>query len=754
MSGDTGELCGFEGQGDREIERGDVETCREETERLQAVDDGLFVILQRSGLSPQVLSGLVKDKDSFGLALMSVWLYMQSAKLGRVPVDPPKSVDLSGTRGLSPEKIFLFLEFLPPSVEELTLDRVAVRGAALPLFLRFLRKVAGRLRFNFAENSLDPKDAQTIFPLLLPHLESLSLKGNVLGMEGVSALTQAIRDGHAGRLLSLDLENTGLTKDLLEVLCGAVQETGLRVESLNLSGVQIGFAQMRVLLPILCVGSLPCVRVLQLRNCGLDNLRMKELSYALQIRDLPNLEVLDLEGNDFGGHGLGFLSRALRVDAVPRLKKLNLLTKAGTVDSVGVSEFLQALRAEQCPDLENVQLCLGTRVAEEDLSALAAGIYPTVRTLALQLRPKLFSAFLPQLVGGSFGALDLSMEVISESGEEVNGALNLVGDALQSGRLCCLQKFAVRSYDRTAPLIFRDTAEGRAAFLTGLCHRKATLLSEISLSRVGLTHTDLSLLVEAVRTGNLSSLRVLDLSHNSLGASGIDALMDAVVNSAEGLPRLIDLNLTRTTTGAEMGGGSVLAALGSGKLPSLERLGDEPPLFVLGTDDLAILANGSKRFPPRLCTTRSFVVDLGGHTPHLRAEALIQIIAENDEGQPPWVWSLDLSGREEALDSLVASREARCRHDSVLVRVKVLKLASCGIGDRRLKRLGQLLSSHGCPTLETLDLSGNEISPAGFSAFIETLRPGSLPKLTTVLLGHGVPRFISGLRVQPRPEKV
>uniref|UniRef100_A0A0G4G1G7 Uncharacterized protein n=1 Tax=Chromera velia CCMP2878 TaxID=1169474 RepID=A0A0G4G1G7_9ALVE len=83
------------------------------------------------------LSALAKQRDSFGMAWLAAWLYKKNRTRGKVFVNPPRAIDLSETHGVSPEKIFLFMRFLPPSIEEIKLDSVAVKGKALPLLQRF-----------------------------------------------------------------------------------------------------------------------------------------------------------------------------------------------------------------------------------------------------------------------------------------------------------------------------------------------------------------------------------------------------------------------------------------------------------------------------------------------------------------------------------------------------------------------------------------------------------------------------------------
>jgi len=188
------------------------------TKETDEEDEAVSLFLQRLGLDSGTLSQLVKDKDSFGLAVLATLLYPK-----RLPFGCPRVFDLSGTDGvLSPKQLFLFLDFLPATVEEIKIDSAAVKGAARPLFVRFLKRPqssrlaegeSGVLQLNsitFAENSLGPEEAPVLFPLLVPSLGKLGLNGNPLNTEGLEVLAALVREEKAASLRELDLTNTGL----------------------------------------------------------------------------------------------------------------------------------------------------------------------------------------------------------------------------------------------------------------------------------------------------------------------------------------------------------------------------------------------------------------------------------------------------------------------------------------------------------------------------------------------------------------
>uniref|UniRef100_A0A0G4HAP6 Methyltransferase domain-containing protein n=1 Tax=Chromera velia CCMP2878 TaxID=1169474 RepID=A0A0G4HAP6_9ALVE len=246
----------------------------------QKMKNELCVLFDHARPTAEEISEMVSGRKGFGLA----WLLLEFIKKSPLKL-PLESFDIS--------------------------DSVAVRGRALPLFLRFLERLQSvrnqkrgkgvRLQsFAFGENSMGPPEAPKIFPLLLPCLESLSLKGNLLGLAGFRGLAEALRAGHGSFLRSLDLERTGLNKEGLETICEAITQTPLQhLETLNLSQNDLSNSGMSVLCHVLSVTSLPHLRVLLLRDCGFGSAEMHSVAQVLEEGRLPKLESLDLEGNEW-----------------------------------------------------------------------------------------------------------------------------------------------------------------------------------------------------------------------------------------------------------------------------------------------------------------------------------------------------------------------------------------------------------------------------------------------------------------------
>uniref|UniRef100_A0A0G4FBP2 Uncharacterized protein n=1 Tax=Chromera velia CCMP2878 TaxID=1169474 RepID=A0A0G4FBP2_9ALVE len=218
--------------GDQLLETKSFQT---EKKRDQSRDDGLSVLVKRFGSSSSMLTDLLKQRDSFGVAWLSAFVFEKNRTMGKIGLEAPHSLDLSevAAHGIPREKVFLLLDFLPSSIYEMKVDGQVVQGPAFCLFTRFLKRLqSGRegggfrahlRKFTFVDHTIGPVEAPIVFPLLLSSLESLCLKGNTLGTEGFQALADEIAAGRASRLLLLDLQNTGLDMQRMEVLCQAMK---------------------------------------------------------------------------------------------------------------------------------------------------------------------------------------------------------------------------------------------------------------------------------------------------------------------------------------------------------------------------------------------------------------------------------------------------------------------------------------------------------------------------------------------------
>uniref|UniRef100_A0A0G4HM52 Uncharacterized protein n=1 Tax=Chromera velia CCMP2878 TaxID=1169474 RepID=A0A0G4HM52_9ALVE len=756
---------------------------QQEKERQQTRDDALFVFLRRMRVTPRTLSDLARHRSFFGLAWLCVHLFAKSEELGKVSIDPPGSIDVSGTQGLSPKKILLFLESLPSSVEEIKIDSVAMKEAALPLFVRFLErrkavretaegKETPRMKsFVFAEKSLGGHQALQIFGLLLPSLEILCLKGNTLGNKGIRALADAVRSGGASSLRELDLERTGLNESGLELLCGAIKESSLRVEKLNLSGNRCLPHKAKLLCSILSVESLPFLRELGLRECGLMDTQLIRVLTAIGNAKFSNFESLDLI-SDLGlgtkcSEVLEQIAKFLKSGALSSLKNFSLSTREGEDSAEGLSVLLGALKCRETSSLEKVKLHLAGSMKMEDVQALGRGEYPVVRTCSLVIPSTKLAAFLKGLlervaVGEQrepFDDLDLMVrfnefQVAKPTKVE---QLGFLARAFQEGKLAGSCRSLGLSYLRSSDL---QIVEAKTLVVRALILCKFPRLSVLSLHNFELTDADVCLLAEGVRAGYFSCLRELDLSEAiNVGGEGIQRLMAAVVESETGgLEGLETLDVSGTRAG--LGGESLGSALLAGKMGSLSEIKigraemtddavrkiacavrggwvsglvvlNMNENFAVGPDSWKYLMEGIDESEIGLPYLKSIgmkstsVTVVGG-------SVVAVLTSESKKGLPSCIQSLSLSGsrmREESLAALAACGSGK------LSSLEYLHLLDCDIDDVMLKRLGEIFAASSDSNLKGLDLQMNRITPEGLSSFFDILTTESLANVVKIHLG-------------------
>uniref|UniRef100_A0A0G4H4J3 Uncharacterized protein n=1 Tax=Chromera velia CCMP2878 TaxID=1169474 RepID=A0A0G4H4J3_9ALVE len=822
-------------------------------EQKEIKEDPLCLFLRRLGPSCETLSGLLQRRESFGLAWFAVFLLTRNASLGKVPVDPPTGIDLSGIRGVSPQKVHLFLQTLPASVEEMKIDSFVVKRGTLELFTGYLEHLrdarengrpAPRLKkFAFAEKSLGSLEAAKILPLILPRLESLSLKGNHVGAEGFEVLGRGIRTGQCVCLRALDLENTGIATEGLEILLSAIKEKPLGVEMLCLADNDLNPSRhrylpkgsrtmMEVLCSMLHPTHLPSVRDLRLARCRMDEEEFRQLGRVLEKGHLPKLESLDFEGTSFFGNSFRLFGMALCTVSVPCLKRLNLFPQWDWQREIG-SEFLKALRADECPPLEDVRVALGG-LNEEQSRDLGLMQYPAIRTLRLRLyaNPDSASAFFRGCLATSDGPKFDFLHLMVEVGNE---GLRLLGQGIEMKRFKSIQNFELSVYgDRSthaeaaaegddSDLISEagpqdPLAEGKIAFLTALKAVPTPNLSALDGTECCLNNAQVSLLGGAVWRGNLSGLRKLSLS---LGREGLESLMGSVFESRDGFPLLEELDLCGTRAGGGLGslgsalasgklkrlskismircgitaeavrdfavwvragalvgvsslifsknylgvgawvelmqaivdsdkgaprleelsildpyedppgpGGPYLSALRSGKLPSL-RIFPVPSCFLLNAEGLQTLSVvvSAGQFPPRLRKEFRFLFQSPADQPRVNLDPLMLAVVQNQSGLPRFIKSLRFERGclgEAALASLASSGEVQGGRFSGLER---LSFSDCDIDDHVLRRLAEVFNVHKFPSLTDLGLERNRISPEGVKQFCDALTSQALPQV-------------------------
>uniref|UniRef100_A0A0G4H1I5 Uncharacterized protein n=1 Tax=Chromera velia CCMP2878 TaxID=1169474 RepID=A0A0G4H1I5_9ALVE len=251
-------------------------------------------------------------------------------------------------------------------------------------------------------------------------------------------------------------------------------------------------------------------------------------------------------------------------------------------------------------------------------------------------------------------------------------------------------------------------------------------ISEIDLTNSFLSTEGVAALANAVRRGVLDGLERLDVRGNRLDLQGNTwgKFIKAIIEREGGLPKLRKLSVDELAVH-----GLLVIALGSGKLPSLERL--HPSELFFGHVRLKSVARAVRtgRFPLRLRTLKF------GLRRNVEVDCLVRAIAGSQKGLPLCVSSLNLSGGRVGEDALRFLAEGGSGGSGKLSHLVSLDLSQCEIDDKKLKILGEVFCTHRCPQLRFLNLEENSFSSAGVSVFFDNLRPDSLPKLKRVKQG-------------------
>uniref|UniRef100_A0A0G4GVK8 Uncharacterized protein n=1 Tax=Chromera velia CCMP2878 TaxID=1169474 RepID=A0A0G4GVK8_9ALVE len=585
------------------------------------------------------------DRGGYGMG----WLCLSAVERGEV--EGVNFLDLSGCT-LSARRIFFVLDRLPKSVEGLKLGSCAVKGPALPLFRRFLEGVGGdgetsgegggeRLRLkslNFGNAAFGPSEAKVFCSVLPSSLETLILKGNPLDVRGARGLAERIKEGKLSSVLHLDLEKTGLDFEGLKILCGGMEGKSLKVETLNLSSNRFnGKRDMEKLCSVLCAASLPEIRVLLLKDCLLPDDALQHLAEHLEKGNVPKLETLSLEMNDHcNGLYLGPLGRALRGGAVPRLRGLHLNSQFTNSAPAALNDFLMVLRdnAAECPSDLHVKLVLSLSryacfLGSGTVRSIGAGRIPALSTLDLYLCNNRVRILFEKIAAATrpprFESLDLSLNLpLSNDSELAKEAVRSLVEPLNMGRLNSVRKLEIHCLAQTDELL----QERKTAVLTALSSKSLPLLSELILEYM-FTDIGVEVFAAGIRDGNLSGLRKLSLSGESVKEGKLEDIINGIIESERGLPFLEKLSLSKWEGGWTLLGRAVVSGKLGGKLSHVSlrdhSLTDE---FVR---DLARAVRGG-------LLSELFFFDLSEPAgSDVRAETwgeFLQAMRENEKGMP------------------------------------------------------------------------------------------------------------------------
>uniref|UniRef100_A0A0G4F3M7 Uncharacterized protein n=1 Tax=Chromera velia CCMP2878 TaxID=1169474 RepID=A0A0G4F3M7_9ALVE len=739
-----------------------VKATGEEAEKVAVSDlkswDGIFCkFLKTKTPSAEALSQMASGRDGYAAACLCLY----AIKRGKVVGVSCPSLDISKCT-LSPRRTFFLLDLLPLSAEELKLGPSAVKEQALPLLRRFLERVQGDggengepaiKHLGFADTTVGPRAAPVIFSALPSSLESLSLQGNELGREEIERLAEAARAGRVSCVRTLNLNETGVDDEGMQILSSAfVEVKPLKIERLLLQGG--AFVKGPTLFSLLRGDTLPILKELQLDECQMSPGSLTALAQRVKGGELRSLENLGFEGIletdddgedeyqevvlDFDAALVAF-ARALDRASVPLLKHLNL--RGVWVSGEAADALIAALRSDEAPPLETAELEIHWCTEESSRQLGSGDGLKFIHRLEIDIEGESGLAFLNGVLSGpekpSWKALALN---VSNEGERtVDLAIwTALADALGKGRLSALESFLAQG-DNNA-----DEEEGVEGFqLPPSSHESEgqeqrgsefckvfrslnfLILSQLRLPDVGLTDQDLVWLGEGVKEGNYPQLSELHLGGNpEFGRVGMEGLFGGVRESEKGLPHLFVLNLSNCTKAGE-GAASLGAALRCGKMSGLARLS----LRYAGWDDVGMGVLGEAVRERNLSHVWQFL--LGGNAFGREGmDAFFGSVCASEEGWPSLHYMELAEGR--AGDGIAAlSQSLRLEK---MPHISDIELSSCRLTNEGMRVLGEVFGEKATPSLTELDLSGNPFNEEGLTSFLEALQPQSLPNLNRLAL--------------------
>uniref|UniRef100_A0A0G4HJR0 Uncharacterized protein n=1 Tax=Chromera velia CCMP2878 TaxID=1169474 RepID=A0A0G4HJR0_9ALVE len=548
------------------------------------IEEMLCILLEHARPTPQVLSDHINYRDSYGAA----WLALRLIKKRRARL-PFLFLNTSNCKH-STGKIYLLLDFLPASTEELILGRLSCRNSSLPRLCRLLKAQAkakpekGRggsngdrmvlKRLSFASRAITATEGKEIFPCLPPTLEGLNLSGNGVGLEGFRSLAYAVKMGRALALTALNLDKCGLRQDSTELLCTAFAQarargTCPRLEILSLSGGLKGApSDAAPLFKLLQTAGLPAetLREVYLSDNSWGDPHAVALAEVLGAGKLGALEHLDISQNAVGDPGLSAVASELRVESLPSLRSLDVRITETTPS--GAEQLLAALSVsnQARPPVENLAMQV-TGVGDNLARSICAGEYPFLKTLSLISTAAGEKRLLPFFdsvlhARSPLPIMSLALKIQGSSNESDNGnsneELRVLAATLAAGRLSrCLQ----------ALTCWKVMGEGRLALIGALRLQHFPYVESLDFSWGSLTGVEMGSLSAGMKAGNFPKLKELNLKWNEHGEAGYAALMGAAVGG--GLDELQVLNLSFSRVGPE---GSPYLARALAKLPKMREL--------------------------------------------------------------------------------------------------------------------------------------------------------------------------------------
>ncbi|XP_056114757.1 NACHT, LRR and PYD domains-containing protein 12-like isoform X2 [Rhinichthys klamathensis goyatoka] len=362
------------------------------------------------------------------------------------------------------------------------------------------------------------------------HLRELSLSGNKIG-KSVNLLSDVLQNPHC-KLEKLWLKDCGVTDEGFAALTSALRSNPEHLRVLDLSGNKIG-ESVNLLSDVL--QNPHCkLEKLGLRDCGVTDEGFAALTSALRSNP-EHLRELNLSGNKIG-KSVNLLSDVLQN---PHCKLEKLWLKDCGVTDEGFAALTSALRSN--PEHLRVLDLSGNKIGESVnlLSDVLQNPHCKLEKLGLRdcgVTDEGFAALTSALRSNPE-----HMRVLNLSENKIGKSVNLLSDVLQNPH-CKLKKLGLRdcgvtdegfaaltSALRSNPEHLRELnlSENKIGesvnWLSDVLQNPHCKLEKLGLSHCGVTDEGCVALASALRS-NPEHLRVLDLSFNKLGHSGVKLL--------------------------------------------------------------------------------------------------------------------------------------------------------------------------------------------------------------------------------------
>jgi len=126
--------------------------------------------------------------------------------------------------------------------------------------------------------------------------------------------------------------------------------------------------------------------------------------------------------------------------------------------------------------------------------------------------------------------------------------------------------------------------------------------------------------------------------------------------------------------------------------------------------------------------------DAEGQNDPISTDGVIALVAENPQGLPSCAGSFVFRGCRVGEESLALLASSAGSPVGKLLNLQNLDLSRCDLTDEKVRLLAESFCAHDCTKLECVDLEENRITPQGVAAFIDILKPESLPQLKHLFL--------------------